>query len=103
MTTFHCIGQASLEFAVRAFSTKKSLLQRSSIRLASLIGFAFCSFAVPSLYATVTEVSVQYPSLNPNGTTQLTSPVHFQATAESDANITGYVVYVDGQNVFQNF
>ena len=103
MTTFHCIGQGSLEFIARAFSTRKSFLRRSSIRLASMIGFAFCSFAVRSLYATVTMVSVQYPWLNPNGTTQITSPVHFQATAESDMKITGYVVYVDGQNVFQNF
>ena len=29
--------------------------------------------------------------------------VHFQVTAESNATITGYVIYVDRQNVFRNF
>jgi len=33
----------------------------------------------------------------------LISPVHFQATAESDSEITGYVAYIDGQIVYQNF
>jgi hypothetical protein len=36
-------------------------------------------------------------------TTSVTTPVHFAATADSDLNITGYVVYVDGNNVFRNF
>ena len=51
----------------------------------------------------VNALSVQSPLLSVSGTTALTSPVHFQATAESDLTITGYVIYVDDQNVFQNF
>ncbi len=54
-------------------------------------------------HATVTAVSVQGPNLIGNGTANLISPVHFQATAESDAEITGYVVYLDNQIAYQNF
>jgi hypothetical protein len=55
-----------------------------------------------SAHAAITAVSVQTPALG-SGTTNLISPVHFQATAESDAGITGYVVYVDGQEAYQTF
>jgi hypothetical protein len=58
---------------------------------------------VQSSHATISSVSVQSPALSANGTTTLTTPVHFQATAESDNDVTGYVIYVDGQNVFQNY
>ncbi len=54
------------------------------------------------LLATVKSVSITTPSLSTNGTTNIASPVHLQVTAESDLDITGYVVYVDGQNVSQN-
>ena len=73
---------------------------------------AFCSFfslvvvllsVKPLAYSDVTEVSLQAPSLAANGTTDLVSPVHFQATAESDSEITGYVVYIDGQIAYQNY
>ena len=53
--------------------------------------------------AEVTAVSVHSPSLLPNATTDLVSPVHLQATAEDTETITGYVVYVDNVNVYQNF
>jgi hypothetical protein len=54
-------------------------------------------------FATVNLVSVQSPQLLPNVTNNVTSPVHFTATAESDLAITGFVVYMDGQNVYQNY
>ncbi|MFZ0284949.1 MAG: hypothetical protein WAL32_06935 [Terriglobales bacterium] len=53
-------------------------------------------------YGTVTAVSVESPDLA-GGLSNLTSPVHFQATAESDVDITGYVVYVDNQIGYKNF
>jgi hypothetical protein len=48
---------------------------------------------------------VQLPVLATTTTTSVSSPVHFQATAipESNASITGYVIYIDNQNVYQNF
>src|ERR1700722_8382544 len=55
-----------------------------------------------SAHAAITAVSVQTPALG-SGTTNLISPVHFQAPAERDAGITGYVVYVDGQEAYQTF
>jgi hypothetical protein len=55
-----------------------------------------------SLSATVTAVSIQSPNLSLTKTTEVTSPVHFAATAESNEGITGYVVYLDGNNVYQN-
>jgi hypothetical protein len=54
-------------------------------------------------FATVNLVSLQSPQLLPNVTNNVTSPVHFTATAESDLAITGFVVYIDGQNVYQNY
>lgn len=67
-----------------------------------LFSLALLAFLLPA-NASVTAVSVQSPNLSENGTTSLTTPIHFQATAESSANISGYVVYVDGQNMFQNY
>lgn len=52
--------------------------------------------------ASVTAVSIQSPGLSGQSGNILTTPIHFQATAESTSTITGYVVYVDGQNVYQN-
>jgi len=65
--------------------------------------FLFTLFAGSQGYGAVTAVSVQSPALATDGTVSVTSPVHFEATAESTLKITGYVVYVDGENVFQNF
>jgi hypothetical protein len=69
---------------------------------AALIGIAPCLWISSPAQATVTAVSVQAPDLA-GSTPNLTSPVHFQATAESDVEITGYVVYVDGQIAYQNY
>ena len=66
---------------------------------AVLLGFGG---SVPAR-AAVGAVSVHSPSLSTSATTNVTSPVHFEATAESDASITGYVVYVDNQKVYRNF
>jgi hypothetical protein len=55
------------------------------------------------LSATVTAVSVENPMLSNESQTIVTSPVFVAATAESDQRITGYVVYVDDQEVYQNF
>lgn len=61
---------------------------------------AFCSFLVQ---AEVTAVTVHSPTLYPNVTKNLVSPIHLQATAEDTETITGYVVYVDDVNVYRNF
>ena len=63
----------------------------------------FAAIAALSANAEVAAVTLQSPQLSPGGTTNLVSPVHLQATAEDTATITGYVVYVDGQNVYSNF
>jgi hypothetical protein len=62
---------------------------------------ALCLCAGISAHATVTLVSVQSPGLSANRTSPVNSPVHFEATAESDLHVTGYVVYVDDKNVYQ--
>jgi len=62
---------------------------------------ALCLCAGISAHATVTLVSVQSPGLSANRTNPVNSPVHFEATAESDLHVTGYVVYVDDKNVYQ--
>jgi len=62
---------------------------------------ALCLCSLPAS-ATVTQVSIQSPQLSIQKTTSVTSPVRFQATAESDLNVTGYVVYIDGENAYQN-
>lgn len=54
-------------------------------------------------HADVTAIALQSPNLSSSGATNLTSPIHVQATAEDTSIITGYVVYVDGVNVFRNF
>jgi hypothetical protein len=41
--------------------------------------------------------------LSSGTTTNVTTPIHFAATADSDLGITGYVVYVDGNNVYHSF
>jgi hypothetical protein len=83
-----------------SFATQSTQVVRGGFRMAALLVCLCVSF---SAHATVTAVSVQKPALAGNGTTNLISPVHFQATAESTADITGYVVYVDGQIGYQNF
>jgi hypothetical protein len=73
-----------------------------SLRLQFVLAiFVFASSSY--LQSEVTAVSIQSPNLNVGNTTNLVSPVHIQATAEDNASITGYVVYVDDTNVFRNF
>jgi len=77
--------------------------QRSTaISLKLLLIFAFCICSVGT-HATVNTVSVQSPKLSTSTTISVTTPVHFAATAESDLEVTGYVVYVDHINVYRNF
>jgi hypothetical protein len=68
------------------------MIQRSNL-------FFICMglfFAAASAASAVT-VNVSSPTNNYSGT----SPVHVAATATSDQNITGWVVYVDGQVAYQ--
>ena len=59
--------------------------------------------AVPSLAQTPpTSVYLQTPAVSTSGTANVTSPVHFQATAESTYGITGYAIYVDGNEAYLN-
>ena len=68
-----------------------------------LVLVALCFFgADQSAAAGVTAIAVQSPRLSISTTVQVTSPVHFEATAESDLKVTGYVVYIDDRNVFQS-
>jgi hypothetical protein len=61
-----------------------------------------CLGAALSAHAAVNAISIQAPRLSTGSTVLVTSPVHFEATAESDLQVTGYVVYVDGLNVYQS-
>ena len=63
---------------------------------------ALCLCAGISAHATVTLVSIQSPGLSASRTSPVNSPVHFEATAESDLHVTGYIVYVDDKNVYQS-
>lgn len=64
---------------------------------------SICLLDALSARAQVTAVSLQSPSLSAERSTNLTSPIHLEATAEDTLTITGYVVYVDYQNVYRNF
>lgn len=75
----------------------------ASIRVLLLLGLASYICGTLPVYGTVTAVSVQSPSLSTSTNNKVTSPVHFQVTAESTVGVTGYVIYVDKQNVYQNF
>ena len=71
------------------------------LNLALILGICICLSVTAR--ATVSNVSIQSPKLSTTSATNVTTPVHFAATAESDLEITGYVVYVDHVNVFRNF
>ena len=79
----------------------------NSERSHNVLSFLFLSIVVilgtTFAHAEVTAVTLQSPGLSQSGTTNLTSPIHVQATAEDLDPITGYVVYVDNQNVYRNF
>lgn len=90
------------KFCVRIFPCAYSKVSNFHFKnlLRVIIILASCSLLVQ---AEVTAVSVHSPSLLPNGTVNLVSPIHLQATAEDTETITGYVVYVDDINVYRNF
>lgn len=69
----------------------------------TLLFIFICTFGGLSVHAQVTAVSLQSPSLAAGETAALTSPIHVEATAEASSAITGYVVYVDSENVYRNF
>src|SRR5579863_7726948 len=75
----------------------------NAIPLNIVLIFAVCICLSLAAHATVNNVSVQSPKLSTTSSTNVTTPTHFAATAESDLEITGYVVYVDHVNVFRNF
>jgi len=56
-----------------------------------------------SAHATVSAVSIQSPTVLSGTIASVTTPIHFEATANSNLTITGYVVYIDGNNVYRNF
>jgi hypothetical protein len=78
------------------------LLATPCVRL-FMLALLICTLGVLDVHANVTAVSLQSPDLSAIGTATLTSPIHVEATAEDTSVITGYVVYVDYQNVYRNF
>jgi len=74
-----------------------------AILLNALLILSVCIALSGAAHATVKNLSVQSPKLSPTGSTNVTTPIHFAATAESDLEVTGYVIYVDHVNVFRNF
>ena len=72
-------------------------------RVHLLLVLVVCICGGLGAHATVSAVSIQSPKLYSSGTTNVTTPIHFAATAESDLDVTGYVVYVDHNNVYRNF
>jgi hypothetical protein len=75
----------------------------TTVRLYPVLILALCIAGSLRAQATVAAVSVQSPVLSTSTITSATTPVHFAATADSDLKITGYVVYVDSENVYRNF
>src|SRR5262249_5337371 len=75
---------------------------RSSTQKLLFLCLTIVSFNVIA-FAQVTAVSIQSPTLSANVSTDMISAIHLQATAEDFAKVTGYVVYVDDQNVYRNF
>ncbi len=75
----------------------------TTVRFKFLLILALCMWGRLAAQATVAAVSVQSPVLSTSTTTSVTTPVHFAATADSDLKITGYIIYVDGNDVYRNF
>jgi hypothetical protein len=81
---------------------ERSMRRGRSISAKVLLTLALGIWGSLGAHAAV-AVSVQSPMLSSGTTANLTTPIHFTATAESDLTVTGYVVYVDGNNVYRNF
>ena len=88
----------STRFA-RSYRVPRPFSYRTGLALIILIVFLSSLMS----YAQLTAVSLQSPRLQDGGSTNVISPIHVQATAEDRIMITGYVVYLDDQNVFRNF
>jgi|HubBroStandDraft_6_1064221.scaffolds.fasta_scaffold01779_1 hypothetical protein len=71
-------------------------------RLKLLLTFAIFMCGGWRAHATVAAVAVQSPVLSSSAPTSVTTPIHFAATADSDLKVTGYGIYVDGNNVYRN-
>ncbi len=67
------------------------------------VGVLFVLLGVALASAQVRMITLQSPQLAAASTTNLLSPIHIQATAEDMSPVTGYVVYVDNQNVYRDF
>jgi hypothetical protein len=72
-------------------------------RISSLLLVVIGIVGLQCAGAQVSAVSLQSPRLSVTSPTNVLSPIHLQATAEDVATITGFVVYVDDQNVYRNF
>ena len=92
---------AFVYLATGAYTQRQS--QSHSLILIALTLAIFLAVGVQDVPAQVSAVSLQSPRLSNADVTNLLSPIHLQATAEDDAPITGFVVYVDNKNVYRNF
>jgi hypothetical protein len=79
-----------------------SSFKGSMFALAAIAGCLFSALSLTGQVVNPTSVYLQTPPLTTSATTNLTSPVHFQATAESTYAITGYAIYVDSNLVYKN-
>src|SRR5690349_19625163 len=101
MSASCCAGTQSRRgpfFARRSLSTSfENRPLRSSWTIHLILAATVAVYLGVSLpaQATVSSVSVHAPKLSASSPTNVTSPVHFEVTAESDTAITGYVIYVD--------
>ncbi len=76
-----------------------AMLRRMGVCLPAC--FLFSALGLEAQSVPPTAVNLQLPALSTSATTNVTSPIHFQATAESGYQITGYVVYVDNNIAYK--
>lgn len=91
---------SKLSAGMRAVQVSATALGRGCFRLMFLVSLCVWSGIA---YPQVKAVSLQSPRVSETGVKNLLSPIHLQATAEDDATVTGFVVYVDNKNVYRNF
>jgi hypothetical protein len=77
---------------IKKYSASKFL--SSMFAVVTVAGCVF-SASLSVAQTNPTSLYLQTPALATSGTTNVTSPVHFQVTAESPEGITGYAIYVD--------
>ena len=99
-----CLGQDFTQLPVSMLIRRKNLVQQ--IRNSRTAGFLLLCIALfvsgVRANAVVTSVAINTPRLSTAATVAVTTPVHFEVTAESDSQITGFVVYVDNQIVHRS-